>query len=777
MTASATKRITGNLPSDLTSFVGRQREVADVKQALSSSRLVTLTGMGGVGKTRLALRAAGEVRRAFEDGVWFVDIVAVREDDLLAPTIAEALDLQSRSQRWAPSVLSSYLTDRRLLLLLDNCEHLAYSCAVVVDALLRTCPQLRVLATSRQPLDIAGEHIIVVNPLSIPAADAPVGTPEDLAPYEAVRLFVERAQAVAPGFHVTAENHAAVAQLCQRLDGIPLALELAAAWLRVLSPQQILDRLDERYAILRSGSRVAAPRQRSLRSLIDWSYDLCTPEERTLWARLTVFPSSFSVEAVEEICGDDDLPREALLDALAGLVDKSIVSAEHRGGGVRYRMLEIIRTYGHERLAALGQEATLRLRHRDYFARVMAGWYADWFGPRQMEMLAWMRVERDNLRTAIDFCLSEQDDSSKAVLLASAVGGQTFVHGFLAEGRYWMGRVLATFDAPSLERARLLWVDGWHALNQGDAAGGVSRFEASGEVAERIGDVHEAAMATVFLGVAHMIRGDVTAAAGLYEHALAGLRGMDDPMGSAVAASRLGAASFLLGDVARAVALCKEAIEFSEACGELWHRAEALWELSIITWQQGDLGRATELTMESLRIHRGFGDTVGTAQCLETLAWIAESQALFERAARLLGSADALWRAIDASLFTHMAGYHERCEKETQRVLGLRSFSAVHHQGANASVSENVAYALGEKAEEVHSVHDGTAEARLTNREAQIAALVARGLSNKEIASQLVISQRTAEGHVERILSKLGFASRAQIAAWVTERRAASNEQ
>jgi predicted ATPase/DNA-binding CsgD family transcriptional regulator len=776
MTASATKRVTGNLPSDLTSFVGRQREVADVKQALSSFRLVTLTGTGGVGKTRLALRAAGEVRRAFEDGVWFVDIVPVREDDLLAPTIAQALDLQSRSQRWAPNVLSSYLTGRRLLLVLDNCEHLAYSCAVIADALLRACPQLRVLATSRQPLDIAGEHLIVVHPLSIPAEDARVGTPEALGAYDAVRLFAERARAVAPGFHITAENHAAVARLCQRLDGVPLALELAAARLRVLSPHQILERLDGRYAILRSGSQVAAPRQRSLRSLIDWSYDLCAPDERTLWARLTVFPSNFSVEAVEEICGGDDLPREALLHALAGLVDKSIVSAEHIGGGVRYRMLEIIRTYGHERLAALGQEATLRRRHRDYFARVMAEWYADWFGPRQMEMLAWMRVERDNLRTAIDGCLSEQD-FSKAVLLASAVGGQTFVHGFLAEGRYWMGRVLAAFDTPSLERARLLWVDGWHALNQGDAAGGVSRFEASREVAERIGDVHEAAMATVFLGVAHMIRGDVEAAAGLYEDALAGLRGMDDPMGSAVAASRLGAASFVLGDAERAVALCNEAIEFSEACGELWHRAEALWELSIITWQQGDLGRATELAMESLRTHRDFGDAVGTAQCLETLAWIAESQALYERAARLLGSADALWRDIDASLFTHMAGYHERCEKETQRVLGMRSFSAIHYLGANALVSENVAYALGEQVEEAYSVRDGTADAQLTNREVQIAALVARGLSNKEIAAQLVISQRTAEGHVEHILNKLGFASRAQIAAWVTERRAASNDR
>jgi predicted ATPase/DNA-binding CsgD family transcriptional regulator len=776
MTTSATKRSLGNLPADLTSFVGRQREVADIRQALTSSRLVTLVGAGGVGKTRLGLRAAGEVSRAFPDGVWFVDIAPVREDDLLAPTIAEALDLQSRSQRWAPSVLSRHLSGRNLLLLLDNCEHLAHSCAVIVDALLRTCPQLRVLATSRQSLDIGGEHIVVVQPLPVPAADA-VLKPEALVQYDAVSLFTERARAIAPAFHVTAENHVAVAQLCRRLDGIPLALELAAARLRLLSPQQILDRLDAHHGILATGSRVAAPRQRSLRSLIDWSYDLCTPEERTLWARLTVFPSGFSVEAVEEICGGDNLPRESLLDALAGLVDKSIVSVEHRGGGVRYRMLETIRMYGHERLAASGQEASLRLRHRDHFARVMADWFADWFGPGQVERLAWMRAERDNLRTAIEFCLSEQDDSNKAVLLASAIGGQTFAHGFLDEGRRWMERVLATFDAPSAEHARLLWVDGWHALNQGDTAGGVLRFEASREMAERTGAVPEAAMATVFLGVAEMMRGQVEAAARLYETALARLRGMDAPLGSAVAAYRLGAALFLLGDADRAVALCEEAIELSEAHGELWHRAEALWELSIITWQQAELGRAAELAMESLRIQRSFGHAVGTAQCLETLAWIAASGDAYERAGRLLGAADALWRAIDASLFSHMAGHHDRCEKETRRALGDRSFSAAHQHGAHASVSDNVAYALGEEAEQADSVRDRTADVRLTHRELEIADLVAQGLSNREIAAKLVISQRTAEGHVEHILTKLGFASRAQIAAWAAERRAASTER
>jgi predicted ATPase/DNA-binding CsgD family transcriptional regulator len=723
------------------------------------------------------VRAAEEVRRAFDDGVWFVDIVPVRDEDLIALAIAEALDLQSHSQRWVPSALSSHLSGRNLLLVLDNCEHMAHPCAVIVDALLQACPRLRVLATSRQPLDIGGEHIIAVHPLAIPGANASVMAPSALAEYEAVRLFAQRAQAVVPAFHITAENHAAVAQLCQRLDGLPLALELAAARLRMLSPQQILDRLDERYGILGSGSRLAAPRQRSLRSLIDWSYDLCTADERRLWAEITVFPSSFSVEAVERICSGDDLQREPLLDAVAGLVDKSIVSAEHRGREVRYRMLEIIRAYGHERLADSGQETSLRLRHRDYFAEVTAELYVNWFGPRQIEILAWMRAERDNLRAALDLCLSERDEESQAVILASAIAGQTLVHGFLGEGRHWIDRVLATFDSPSTERARLLWVDGWLALNQGDLAGGVLQLEASREASARIEDVHEAAMATIYLGVAHMMDGDVHAATRLYEGELDGARGMDDPMGSAVAASRLGAASFLLGDADRGASLLNEAIELSEACGELWHKAEAMWELSILTWQQGDLEKATDLASETLRIQRSFGHTVGTAQSFEALAWIAESEASHERAAKLLGAADSLWRATDASLFPHLAEYHERCDKGARRALGNQSFSLTYHRGANASVSENVAYSLGEEPEEARGVVDGPTNGGLTNRETQVADLVAEGLSNKGIATRLVISQRTAEAHVEHILSKLGFTSRTQIAAWVIELRGASRER
>ena len=390
----------GHLPVDLTSFVGRRSEVADTKQALAQSRLVTLIGVGGVGKTRLAVRAATDVRRAYADGVWFVDLSTLNDEELLVSTVATALELQSRSRGWAPAALARHLTERDLLIVLDNCEQVRDACAVLVDTLLRACPSLNELAMSRQALEIIGERLVAVHPLGIPdAGDTP--SPDALEKYDAVVLFTERAQAVAPGFQITEENHEAVATLCRRLDGIPLALELAAARLRVLSPQQIVARLDEHTALLRSGSSVAPERHRSLRSLIDWSYGLCSPEEPTRWARLAVFAGTFDHEAAEEVCAGDDLPQVLVLDLLTGLVDKSILLTEAGVDAVRYRMPETIRAFGREQLAATGEESTLRRRHRDHFARMYLA-HEQWFGPRQRELLAGMLLERDNYRAALE---------------------------------------------------------------------------------------------------------------------------------------------------------------------------------------------------------------------------------------------------------------------------------------------------------------------------------------------------------------------------------------
>jgi len=764
----ATKGAVGNLPVDLTSFIGRRNELADAKQALTQSRLVTLVGVGGVGKTRLAIHVAADIRRAFEDGVWFVDLSPLQDEELLVSTVARSLRLQSRSRGWGPAALARHLADRDLLIVLDNCEQVRHASAVLVDSLLRACPSLRVLATSRQALEIAGEQLLAVQPLVTPhPEDSP--SPQALQKYDAVVLFAERAQAVAPGFRVSDENHDAVAALCHRLDGIPLALELAAARLRVLSPQQILERIDEHSGVLRSGSAVAPARHRSLHSLIDWSYGLCSTEEQTLWARLGVFPSSFDLEAVEQVCTGDDVPREAALDLLSGLVDKSILLTEP-GDPVRYRMPETIKAFGREQLAAAGAELELRRRHRDHFANIYLA-NEPWFGPRQRELLAGMRLERDNYRAALKFCLDEPDESvTMAVHMVGAVAAETMIRGFLGEGRHWLQRVLDVVHEPIPERAHMLWVDGWHALNQGDLTDGESRLEASRDLAERIGDTRDATIATVFLGMSAMMQGDVPGAVRHYQDAFGRVRRDDDPWGFVVAATRLGFASFLQGDVDRAVELCEAAISESDKYGESWHKAEALADLSTILWRQGDPHRAAELAAEGLRIERAFDNQVGVARFIEILAWIAASERRHARAARLLGAADGVWHAIDAALFPYLDTYRAETEQNARRALGARTFDTDYRVGLRSLHADNVAFALDEQEETTVQADAGEAGV-LTRREREIADLVASGLSNKEIATKLVISPRTAEGHVEHILGKLGFTSRAQIAVWVAEHR------
>jgi predicted ATPase/DNA-binding CsgD family transcriptional regulator len=357
----------GNLPLQLTSFVGRRSEVAEVKRMLSASRLVTLKGPGGVGKTRLALKVATDVRRAFGDGVWLVELGQLRDPALLPHTLAESVGLWEQPGRPLTAALEEYLAPRRLLLVLDNCEHLVEAVAVEVDLLLRFCPELRVLATSREPLGILGEVMLSVPPLSVPDPHRPCSLPE-LSRFEAVRLFADRAASAVPDFDLTEDNQLAVVEICQRLDGLPLAIELAAVRLRALSAQEIAHRLSDRYQLLTTGSRAAPARQQTLRACIQWSYDLCSPPEQLLWARLAVFDGGFELNAAEGICAGDGLAQANMLDLVASLVDKSILVGE-RGAVMRYRMLDSIREFGREKLQQTGEYAALRRRHR--------GWYAD----------------------------------------------------------------------------------------------------------------------------------------------------------------------------------------------------------------------------------------------------------------------------------------------------------------------------------------------------------------------------------------------------------------
>lgn len=770
MVASVRKGPAGNLPARLDEFVGRIQELAEVRQAMESSRLVTLVGPGGVGKTRLALQVAADLQRAFSHGVWFVDIAPLREPELLAPTVASVLDLPSRSSRWAPGLLGEQLADRAMLLVLDNCEHLTEACAELVKTLLEASPHLKILATSRQPLAVRGEHIRSVQPLRVPVEgqDADLG---ELGRCDAVRLFLDRAAAVEPGFVLTTHNAAAVAALCRRLDGLPLALELAAARIRHLSPQQILSRLDGRFQLLRTDSALPAPRQRSLHSLIAWSYDLCTPAERELWTRLTVFSGTFSAAAAEAICSGSILPQEDIFDLLARLVDRSIVTTVRQASEVRYRMLGTLRAFGQDRLAASGDEVRLRQRHSDYFRDRLTGRYPYWFGPDQYETMSWVRVERDNLRAAIDFCLTEPMDARSAAAIASGLGGEALLTGRFGEGRHWIDRVLALLDEDCLELAILLWIAGQCAGHQGDVAAAERLLRRAQQTAERIGARHEQAMATVYLGVLRMSAGAVDEAVELFDFALDSLVRDDDSLARALLLTRKGKAVYQLGDRATGGRLCRESLALCERHGEYWHRAEALWELANFCWHDGETAEAAALAAESLRLNREFRNPMGIARCTEILAWIAASRAEHVRAARLLGSTDALWRTTDAPLDPQSVHDHQQCWDRAVNAMGDRAFRAEFEAGVRAPVADTIAFALGE-APASNAMASGE-DARLTPREWEIADLLARGASNREIASKLVISPRTVEGHVVNILGKLGFSSRVQVAVWMAEHGAA----
>ncbi len=387
----------GALPAEVTSFVGRRRELSETRRLLAASRMLTLTGVGGVGKTRLALRMAAEVRRTFPDGVWFVELAALNDPQLLPHTVANTLELRQVSADPAGD-LAVYLEEKRLLVVLDNCEHLTGACAVLASKLLAAAPGLRILATSRHVLGVEGEQILSVPPLSTPDPGQEV-LAGDATHYESVSLFLDRATAVAPDFAITEANRAAVVELCRRLDGIPLAIELAAVWLRILSPAQILDRLEDRFRLLASGRPAMPPRQQALDATVGWSYDLCSPAERLMWARLSVFSGGFDLEAAEEVCDGDGIPRDDVLNLVASLVNKSIVVRYQATEQTTawYQMLETVRQYGAARLDE-DDLRELQVRHRDHYRRLAKQFGLESFGPRQADWFIRLRREHGNIR-------------------------------------------------------------------------------------------------------------------------------------------------------------------------------------------------------------------------------------------------------------------------------------------------------------------------------------------------------------------------------------------
>ncbi|MEV6334047.1 protein kinase [Nocardia vinacea] len=760
----------GNLPLELTSFVGRRTELSAVKNLLSTSRLVTFTGVGGVGKTRLALRAASQAQRDFADGVWLVELAEVSDPALLVDVVAATLGLRDTAPGRLRDVLVKFLGSREILLVLDNCEHMVEAVAKLSEELLRTCPELRILATSREALNIAGEAVLRVAPLTVPDQDREP-TLTGLPRFDAVTLFADRAAAAVAGFEIDENNKAAVTRICARLDGLPLAIELAAARMRAMSPEQVLQRLDDRYALLTRGSRTAPTRQQTLRWCVDWGYELCTPAEQRLWARLSVFAVSCELDAVEQVCGVGMAPHSPL-DVLSSLVDKSILIREESHTVVRFRMLETMRDYGRQRLREFGEDTELRRRHRDWYQQLALDAQAGWISDRQSYWIARLERELPNLRDALESCLSEDTDEAAEAGLRTAAALHEFwvLRGMYGEGRTWLDRVLAHPGAqPIPDRISALRAACEVAAPQGD-------FQAAAALLEEGRLLAQQASTPAIQGQLAYAAGIIALASGAAADASSDLERSVELLGSNqtgelyISSLTILAWSYeLRGQMTRATEHYRRLLSITEAQGELLFRSAALRGLGVSALLEGERDRAQQLLEAALRINRRPNSPVFTAFSLEALAWTTADKGDAQRAAVLMGAAQGKWLVGSSvrAVLRNMSRFHEECERTTRQTLGTRRFDAAIRQGREMGMDAAIAYALGEQPTDAAPASG--ASAKLTKRERQVADLVAQGLSNKQIAAELVIAQRTAEGHVEHILTKLGFNSRAQIAAWTAE--------
>ncbi|QGV81611.1 ATP-binding protein [Streptomyces ficellus] len=675
-----------NLPAELNRFVGRDDELAELERLLGEFRLVTVTGMGGVGKSRLAARAASTAEKRYCDGVRLVELAPLRDPELLEQALLDALGLTDHTRRPPREVLAEHLAGRRLLLVLDGFEHLVDDLAGLVRELLRRSPGLAVLAAARRPLRLDGEAVMPLAPL-----------PDD----DAVRLFTDRAAAVAPGLRPAPEDAGAVRELCRRLDGIPLAVELAAGRLPVLSVEQMLHRLDDRFRLLTGGVRGAPPRHRTLRTAIGWSHELCTPRERLVWARLSVFAGPFDLDAVEYVCGGPDLPPDEVLDVLAGLVAQSVVHREETPAGVRYRMLDTVRAYGAEWLTALDDEERMRRRHRDWYMGLASWCELEWFSPRQAEVAACADSALPNLRAALELCLEAPDEAHLAQHLAATLWFSWVGCGRLAEGRHWLDRAVRSDPRPGSRhdeaRLRALWVLGYVAVLQGDDTAAMAALYECGEGAARTGNALAGAYTTHRLGCLALLSDDMPRAEELLSRALIAYRELGE-LNSQVLMGQveLAMTKVFLGDLESAVALCREVREICQDRGERWTRAYALYVLAYAAWTRGEHGEARELLGECIAIDHAFNDLVGLVLAIELLALVTAGEGDPAEAAVLQGAAAPMWEAVGLPLFG--SGYfgapRALCERQAGEALGAERFRSCLAEGGALPKDEAVARAL-----------------------------------------------------------------------------------
>jgi predicted ATPase/DNA-binding CsgD family transcriptional regulator len=736
----------GNLPAQLSSFVGRDVELAELKALLSQVRLLTLTGVGGCGKTRLGIQLATAARDRFPDGVWFVDLASVVASAQVPFAMASALKVADKPGQSLEENLWNQLAPSRLLIVLDNCEHLIESSAQLAAAAIASCPGVVIIATSREALNIPGELSWRVPPLR---------------PADASRLFLERAALIRTGRGVTGLRKQQVADLCRRLDGLPLALELAAVRLRVMPLEEIIARLEDRFRLLSTGSRTALPRQQTLRATVDWSYELLTEPERALFRRLSVFVGGFDLAAVEAICGE----AVNVLEQLPQLVERSMVQAEETAGpGARYRMLETLRQYGTEQLLASGEVPKVGRRHAEYFLELAESGQA--LGAGQEANLQRLHVDYANLRAALDWF--GVNDSSGQLRLAAAMGWFWTSGVQVQDGRHYLEAALASSPDRSAVRSKALQWLGHLVRSHGDVALGRSYLVEALAITEELNDESGQAFTHLMLGTTSAVLGDQVAARGHYEGARAMYERLGDRPGVARMQFYLGFGDYFQGDLPRAEALLKDSLPILRQAKDATFTSQALMALGLVMVDVGQLTQARTLFVEALSIAHRSSNQFAINLTLEGLAGLAAAQQQHQRALHLAGAASA---ARDATGMRPLpAHFHPRLYSwlaPARRRVGTKAASEAWELGRKLSLPEAMAYATGEAGK----MPVTGPSAVLTRRELEIAELVSQGLTNRQIAERLVLSVRTAEGHVERVRDKLGVQSRAQIAAWFVENR------
>lgn len=751
----------------MTSFIGREQSLRETRALLGESRLVTVTGPGGIGKTRLAREAVVRAAAAFPDGVAVVELADLEVGSEVAPAVASALGVPDQSTRAPVDQIVRHLTGRRTLLLVDNCEHVLDAAADLLATLLDSVGGLSVIATSREPLGLPGERIHDLGPLDLPDLDRDDAAQVDRS--EAVRLVVDRARALVPGFAVTDDNRAAVVQLCSRLDGMPLAIELATARFRSLSVEQVLGRLDARFTLLTGGARGDLAHHRTLWALVDWSHDLCTSAEQLLWARLSVFPGSFDLDAAEAVCADAELPVNEVLDVLDRLVAKSIVTAEPHGATMRYRLLVTMREYGTQQLGEGEDRAATKRRHRDHYLAQTDRMVRDWCGPNQPLALAALREDHPNLIAALEWSVATAGEESQAARLASLLRYHWIAGGRLSDGRRWLERILGLVVDQSPERGAALWVAAWVCLIQGDRDRAEELLEECRTIAGVLEDEVLAAHAAHWTGLRHAFSGRTGEAIDHYRVAIVVFErhGLDAP--AATALFQMGMAQTYEDQHAAALETCARVLDLSERHGEQWCRAYALWVTSVSQWHRGDPDAAARAGKAALELQRAFQDGICIALTVELLAWLAHDSSDDERSAELAGAAASVWAQIGTSIEAFGPKIHAESvavAADVDRQLGASLAGRRRASASGVTRLGAVELALGHRAGQ----DAATQECPLTPRELEVAGLVAQGLTNRTIADRLVISPRTVDGHVERIFGKLEVNSRSQIAAWVAAR-------